>query len=554
MTNENNAAQGKHLDSLAAATKRYILAQILDVTDAVVAELSSISSSGVLDTVCPSVNGGLWYELDSGKPVVKIYYGGQGYQLGGGALEPTLTVAPSSLNISVGESASATISCDSGGNYLVTSLTEGVTAELVDNVITVAHVLGIEEASVKIRVMASSGFNAAEILLPVRMAKASPNLQVTPSTNTVPCAGVVTAEVSYSGGGTISVSSDNANVTPTYDANTQTITVPYNAYETSATITVALTASTGYLAATQSFTVTMQKSRNLTISPATATIAPDGTANFTVSYDGGGTATLTWDDARVYPTYSTLPGTVTVPYYAYPTDTTVTFTVSVPASGDYPAATATFTVLYEGVDELVSCLPFTTSLYEELASSGNWKNHNTGGAVLANGALFSNNTYGIITDNCRISLGGQDFTVRCWFNMASKSVNGSWVFNIMLYENYPTFCLYLYRNSSVLEVRAETSDNGTKFLNNIAYTFGTWAHFEADYIHNSGLTRFFLNGNYIGSITMTINRQQRSRKMEVASPAGNSSILSVCYVDEFQVYDGVALHTENFTPPARSST
>ena len=43
MNNGNNAAQGKHLESIAAATKRYILAEILDVTTAVSSELASIA-------------------------------------------------------------------------------------------------------------------------------------------------------------------------------------------------------------------------------------------------------------------------------------------------------------------------------------------------------------------------------------------------------------------------------------------------------------------------------------------------------------------------------
>lgn len=43
MTNGTHAAQSKHLDSLAAAAKRYVLSEILDVTNAVSAELNSIA-------------------------------------------------------------------------------------------------------------------------------------------------------------------------------------------------------------------------------------------------------------------------------------------------------------------------------------------------------------------------------------------------------------------------------------------------------------------------------------------------------------------------------
>lgn len=394
MTNENNATQGKHLESLAAATKRYILAQILDVTDAVIAELGTVTPSGssVLDTVPSSVNGGLWYEVANGTPVVKIYYGGNEYPLGSGALEPTLTVAPSPLNVPVDGSASATISCDSGGNYLVTSLTEGVTAELVDNVITVNHVLGIEEASIKIRVMASSGFNAAEILLPVAMAKASPNLTVTPSANIVPCAGVVTAPVSYSGGGTISVSSDNVNITPTYDANTQTITVPYNAYETSATITVTLTASTGYTAASTSFTVTMAEPETiLTITPSAGATKGD-TITATVSCNSGGSLSVDCDNSNI--DWSWDGETITLPFHLFSQDTYVTVTVSAAAHDIYPAATKSFTVTYFGgtsdyLSKLTVCAPFNNNLNEDLC--GNTWSVLHGSPQIENGVLHLHN-------------------------------------------------------------------------------------------------------------------------------------------------------------------
>ena len=423
MNNDSNAVRGRHLESLAnmfigkITSVDSIVAGLLEElepftgatsirggTDGLVPAPAAgdevkflcgdgtwstvASGSCILDTVCPSVNGGLWYEVANGTPVVKIYYNGVEYPLGG-ANETSLSVYPSPLNVPMGGSATATIDCSSGGDITAISLTEGVRVERSGNVITVYYAAGIDTASVKISVAATLGYTPAEIQLPVRMAAADPNLTVTPSTVTVPIDGSITAEVRFDGGGTITVIKDSQDVTASYyDATNKIITVPYSADVTSATFTVNLSASPGYLDDSETLAVTMQPSRNLTISPATATIAPDGTANFTVSYDGGGTATLTWDNARIYPTYSTLPGTITVPYYAYPTDTTVTFTVSVPASGDYPAATATFTVLYEGVDELVSCLPFTTSLYEELASSGDWGNHGTGGAVLANGALF----------------------------------------------------------------------------------------------------------------------------------------------------------------------
>ncbi|MBQ3337579.1 MAG: hypothetical protein IJG80_09270 [Selenomonadaceae bacterium] len=81
MNNGNNAVQGKHLESVTAATKRYILAQILDVTDAVSSELENFSGATVLDTVAATVDGGLWFELDNSEPVIKFHYGSNDYSL-----------------------------------------------------------------------------------------------------------------------------------------------------------------------------------------------------------------------------------------------------------------------------------------------------------------------------------------------------------------------------------------------------------------------------------------------------------------------------------------
>ena len=43
MTNDQNAVRGRHLDSLAADAKRYVLEEILDVTNAVAAELNDLT-------------------------------------------------------------------------------------------------------------------------------------------------------------------------------------------------------------------------------------------------------------------------------------------------------------------------------------------------------------------------------------------------------------------------------------------------------------------------------------------------------------------------------
>lgn len=507
--------------------------------------LEVIQSSGLkigsLDTVPATINGGMWYEVANGTPIVKIYYGGNEYPLGSGALEPTLTVAPSSLNVPAGGSASATISCDSGGNYLVTSLTEGVTAELVDNVITVAHVPGIEEASVKIRVMASSGFNAAEILLPVAMAKASPNLTITPSADTVPCAGSITAEVSYSGSGTISVSGDT--VTPTYDANTQTIIVPYNGHESSATITVNLTASTGYLAATQSFTVAMEEPRTiLTVTPS-ATATKGDTITVPISCNSGGTISISTSALDQTELGWTWDGeTLTIPFVLLNTisDVDIIYTVSVTANDIYPAASTTLRITYFGgsvaeLEKLAIAMPFNDSPTEDICGN-TWTATGTPQVVHDStdfdGSIhFDGSSY--LTGDTNIDISsGEGYNISFW-----------------LYYTGPAGSL-IY---SCLGGGVNSHSNGTQFQVSGAYfnnpPVNTWIHVEYDYLPNVyPAIILFING-------------ANARQTDGNKPAATIYTQSFIgghpgwspfkgYINNFKVYT-CSRHRANFTCPAR---
>ena len=138
------------------------------------------SSDIVLSTVPSTVDGGLWFELESSEPVIKFYYGGETYSITPAidTRDPQLTVTPSSASISSGQSATFTVSYL--GNGTVTTSLRGI--------------------------------------------------QVT-------------------------------NLSHTYNADTKTITVPYNANEAQyggiGTGTVSISAAGAYVAASATFSVTM---------------------------------------------------------------------------------------------------------------------------------------------------------------------------------------------------------------------------------------------------------------------------------------------------------
>lgn len=85
---DNDVVLGKHLESLANAAKQYTLAELV---------LFEMTNDNTLDTIPASVNGGLWYELDSNAPVVKIFHDGNSY-----ALADNLSVSDSTLSVDSG--------------------------------------------------------------------------------------------------------------------------------------------------------------------------------------------------------------------------------------------------------------------------------------------------------------------------------------------------------------------------------------------------------------------------------------------------------------------
>lgn len=79
MINEIDAAQGKHLDATAAAVKRFLLTQIAEIAEAIIADLDDLNVEMILDKKPSLTDGKLWYEISDGVPVLKLQVGGLAY-------------------------------------------------------------------------------------------------------------------------------------------------------------------------------------------------------------------------------------------------------------------------------------------------------------------------------------------------------------------------------------------------------------------------------------------------------------------------------------------
>ena len=79
MTNGNDIVQAKQLELSTAAVKRYLLTQITNIAEAVLADIGNLNSKIILDNNASLKNGKLWYELSDGTATLKLQHNEQVY-------------------------------------------------------------------------------------------------------------------------------------------------------------------------------------------------------------------------------------------------------------------------------------------------------------------------------------------------------------------------------------------------------------------------------------------------------------------------------------------
>lgn len=366
----------------------------------------------------------------------------------------------------------------------------------------------------------------------------SPGLTVTLNNGSeisygTPC----TATVTYRGSGVLTVSVSDSGVTPAYSDGT--ITIPWAAVTGSITITVSIAADGTYIAEEKSFTVSMrQDNPELTITPAASTLNLAGTTA-SVTRNGSGAISVVSDNANVTPTIS--GSTITIPYAVFDEDTNVTFSVSVAADSGYAGDTKTFTVTY--VSPLVVNMPFDTSTTQDLRGN-TWTT--SGSPTIQDGALYLNgSSYLKMTETFAFT--GQPFTISCICSGTSNSTGGA----VALWQMYigSTNRLQMgITTAGKLQMWKDT-DSTMNVVSSAGVYDGHEHHVECVY---DG-TKFycFLDGNLSGLKAHTWSA--RNYALYVGTNYSTNRKFTG-YIDDFKVYDGVALHTANFTPPARSST
>ena len=140
-----------------------------------------------------------------------------------------------------------------------------------------------------------------------------------------------------------------------------------------------------------------------------------------------------------------------------------------------------------------------------------------------------------------LTLGGQDFSVCGWLNIYSVSVNACTIF--ALYDDTNTG-IRLYRPASATSFVLNCFGTATA---SIPFNLNTNVYFEINYSQSENKILFFLNGQLKATLEKEILRTDFARFIL------DDSYFSAGHfdgtIDEFQVFDGVALHTEDFIPP-----
>lgn len=186
-------------------------------------------------------------------------------------------------------------------------------------------------------------------------------------------------------------------------------------------------------------------------------------------------------------------------------------------------------------------LPFDRSTTTDLCGNS-WTAYNN--PSISDGALSLVGPAQYLSLNDDLPLGGRDFTVSGEFLMNSSTEKWARI-----------FCVFINTETEANDIRVarnNTSDqlnvSALAVSKDCPVTMDTVHHFELDYHHDSGTVDFFLGGVKQLTLSVTIPRMNFTHCW-----LGRSNYSADGYfngtLDNFMVFDGIALHSEDFTPP-----
>jgi len=203
---------------------------------------------------------------------------------------------------------------------------------------------------------------------------------------------------------------------------------------------------------------------------------------------------------------------------------------------------------------LVAYLPFDKSVTEDLCG-GTWTV--SGNPTIQDGALYVSGAAYVAKDG-GCSLGGQDFTTSCFLkNGPNNNTNLLSVFYFSTRANDASSRINFYINPGGTLTLMSFNENykqvsKSTWESKVTWDIDTdWAHVAVVYVHSTNTLTAYLNGVAVCSVVRNIPRTL----FNVFNTGYNTRDKTAvnCYIKDWQVYDGVALWTEDFTPPAMSA-
>ena len=164
-----------------------------------------------------------------------------------------------------------------------------------------------------------------------------------------------------------------------------------------------------------------------------------------------------------------------------------------------------------------------------------------GSPTVANGKLVLNGS-SYLTMAEKFAFTGKPFTISCKFSGTRNTTGGSVCVWQMYIGDKNRFHISIATNG-ILHLWKD-SDSTIDITTNASVLDGQEHHVECDF---DGSTWYlFLDGNLIGTKAHTCSARNYSLYVGMNYQTDRKFTGTI---DEFQIYDGVALHTENFTPP-----
>ena len=173
---------------------------------------------------------------------------------------------------------------------------------------------------------------------------------------------------------------------------------------------------------------------------------------------------------------------------------------------------------------------------------------NPAGTVsVSDGAANFNKTY--LRSNEPVTFGGQDFTIRFYANMDSSSAGYCAPFSAAAsLSNARLGEIDLRRDNTASSFSTEVFNGSGSFLGSVTLSnlIGALHHFELNYSHDDSALKYFIDGELKATQTCSIERLARYIFLGTNNYTLSASIVGT--ISHFQIYDGVAIHSENFTP------